>query len=358
MKTFWGHNVFGVGKGWIIALGFCWILAVGGADFLVPHPFSFDALYFLPVFLVSWAAGRSGGLPISVLAALVWTFCDLGNHELSRLGAILWNGLSRLAILLSVALLVSYVRGVQGHLNSAIAERTRQLQQELARSSAIQKELAAARQREQRRIAGELHDGLGQVLGSLAFQAKLLAGRLNGTDPALAREAEALVKALNQSVAQTRALSHLLDPVGAESGGLFCGLSRLVDDCGRAFGVDCTWEAPKELPALPPETELQLYRIAQESIHNAARHGKPSRVAVRASCENGALKLTVTDNGGGFQLGAPVNGWEPGIGLALMRYRAGAIGGQLELQSSPGQGCRVSCTVPLPAQALAGSSQN
>jgi signal transduction histidine kinase len=242
--------------------------------------------------------------------------------------------------------MLSHIRALHVQLEDTVASRTRQLRAETNLRLSIEREIAAVSHREQRRIAHELHDGLGQELGALAFQAKLLASRLNRSGNALAKEAQSFVRAVNHSTSRTRALSHLLDPLGESTGALRHALSVLADESGRAFNMACIFEAPQDLPALSTESELSLYRIAQEAIHNAIKHGHATEITIRAGMSDKGLQVTITDNGRGF-VPNRLKEHSGNMGLRIMRYRSAALGATLEINSSRGKGCTITCRVPI-----------
>ncbi|HTL54627.1 MAG TPA: sensor histidine kinase [Candidatus Limnocylindrales bacterium] len=323
-------------------------LLVGEIDYLSGPEWSFAIFYLLPVSGAAWFSGKRNALAISGLAALIWMLAELagGNPHLHE-AAILWNFSARLTIFIFVAIILSRIRALNAGLEEIVALRTRELAAETARGLAMEREIANVSHREQQRIAHELHDGLGQELGGVAFQAKLLASKLAESGAPLWADAERMTLLLNQSIARTRALSHLLDPLGIESGGLRPALSQLVDRSGEAFAIACTFEAPQELPPLGREASLNLYRVAQEAIHNAVAHGAASSVVVQVECDPQALTLTIVDNGRGFSIETVESARHQGMGLRIMRYRTAGLEGRLNIQSAAGRGCKVICSVPL-----------
>ena len=330
-------------------------LLVGEIDYLAGPQWSFAIFYLLPVSGAAWFSGKRNALAVAGLSGLIWLLAEIaGASPPIGPAAAIWNASARTAIFVFVALILSRIRALNAGLEQIVAQRTRELAAETARGLAMEREIANVSHREQQRIAHELHDGLGQELGGVAFQAKLLAAKLAEDGTPLSAEAERMARLLNQSIARTRALSHLLDPVGAESGGLRQALSQLVDRSGEAFAIACTFEAPEELPALGRETALNLYRVAQEAIHNGVEHGGATSVVVQVSCSPEALTLTVTDNGRGFSIDAVEKERHQGMGLRIMRYRMAGLEGRLEIQSAPGRGCKVICNVPSRQSGLTG----
>jgi signal transduction histidine kinase len=322
------------------------LLLVGVSDYLTGTQLSFGVFYMVPVSFAAWFAGQKTGTAIGIFAGAVWLAADLASATHVHPGAALWNIAARVSVFVFVVQILAHIRGLHLGLEETVTRRTRQLKAETIRRLEMEHEIAAVSHREQQRIAHELHDGLGQELGALAFQAKLLAGRLNQSGSALAKEAETLVRTLNQSTGRTRALSHLLDPVGEGTGALRHALGRLADESGQAFGIACTFDSPSSLPHLSPEAELNLYRITQESIHNAVHHGHASEIVICAKLEPHLLTLSISDNGCGFPLDTKPAA-SSGMGLRIMRYRSDALRARLQLRSAPGQGCSILCSLPL-----------
>jgi signal transduction histidine kinase len=324
------------------------LLLVGVLDYLTGPHISLAIVYLLPVIFAAWFAGKDNGMLVAVVASLVWVSADVATFPPPpNFGVALWNVSSRLAVFAFVVLLLARIRELQAGLEETIARRTHQLELERARGVAMEREVAAVSTREQQRIAHELHDGLGQELGGLAFHAKVLAAKLAAGGVPHSSEAERLVSLLNQSISRTRALSNLLDPVGCESGGLLHALEQLAERAGGVFAIACTFQGPAKLPPISPDAELDLYRVAQEAIHNATQHGHASEVSVQVTLTPCALSLTIIDNGCGFALDLMKNGKDRGMGLRIMRYRASGLGASLEIDSAPGHGCTVRCTLPV-----------
>jgi signal transduction histidine kinase len=324
------------------------LILVGVIDCVSGPRLSFGAFYLVPVSFAAWFAGKRTGVIMGILASVVWLIADAAASPAQfHLGSALWNLSSRGGVFLFVVLMLVHIRALHLGLEATVAKRTRQLKAETGRRLEMEREIAAVSHREQQRIAHELHDGLGQELGAMAFQAKFLVSQLDQARDPLATEARNLVQCLNEATGRTRSLSHLLDPLGERAGSLRHALGLLADQSGRAFGIACTFDAPDELPALSGDRELNLYRITQEALHNSVQHGSASEVFIGATLAEKTLRIIVADNGLGFVPGGTSRGYR-GMGLRIMKYRADAINGSLEVRSAPGQGCTVSCSVSLP----------
>ncbi len=214
----------------------------------------------------------------------------------------------------------------------------------------LERELVEAANQEQQRLGHELHDGLGQELVGLSMMLEAVSQQVKSARPELARQMDQLTRIAGAAVQSTRAIAHGLAPVSAQRGGLVNALRMLVEELQDVQSIQLELDAALgELTALDEITGNHLFRIAQEAVTNALRHGHPSQVIVRlATPAPGILSMEVSDDGIG-QHGAPSA--TQGFGLRSMRHRAAAIGGKFELQVLPAGGTRVTVSCP-----MAGSS--
>ncbi len=192
--------------------------------------------------------------------------------------------------------------------------------------------LMAAREQERRSLASELHDSVGQ--GIVAAQ---LAVQNAGThpDPASARELRLASQTLERLVQEVRQISYGLYPPGLESLGLWPSLeqlARFAEGAGISVKLRCDPELEKR--RLGANTEIALFRIAQEAVHNVTRHSRAGTMNLELGWEGANVLLRVKDNGVGFDA---EDATLAGLGLNTMRDRASAVGGRLEIRSRPGR---------------------
>lgn len=197
--------------------------------------------------------------------------------------------------------------------------------------------------REQRRIAQDLHDGLGQHLTGIAFMSKVLEEKLSDKELPEAVEAAKIVSLVNQAIDNTRQLARGLHPVAAEPLGLVSALRKWANEVEQLFRIGCNFQCEKAIPIYDVNLATNLYRIAQEAVNNAIRHGKSRNIFIELSGKNGTGTLTIQDDGEGFPKKPPA---QPGAGLSIMNYRADMIGGSLKVQANEGRGVTVTCTFP------------
>lgn len=206
----------------------------------------------------------------------------------------------------------------------------------------LEREILDIAEREQRRFGQDLHDGLGQRLTALELFSHTLLDGLKERAPSLVKPCEELGHELRQTIRQTRALSHGLSPVALEAEGLMLALRELAENTSALAKVDCHFASAPPVLLSDPSTAIHLYRIAQEAVNNALKHGQPKQIRISLGDLGESIELRVEDNGRGFTPPAPGSN---GMGLRVMQYRAGLIGATLEFDSAPRQGVLVTCTV-------------
>ena len=185
-------------------------------------------------------------------------------------------------------------------LESRVAEQTQQLQTEAAERKRLEAEVAGAAEAEQERLGQELHDGLGQELTGIAMMLDVLKMNLMKAAPKQATEAQRLEMMLRGSADKARQLAKGFYPVEVEKYGLLVALLELARRNQESFGVRCDVEAEEDLAGLHDGQVIQLYRIAQEALHNAVKHAKAKQILVRLSRQKAAWMLTVKDDGVGL----------------------------------------------------------
>jgi two-component system sensor histidine kinase UhpB len=195
----------------------------------------------------------------------------------------------------------------------------------------------AAQEAERVGIARDLHDEVGQVLTGVLLQLNAIAE----SAPEHRSELDEARQSVRRAVDEVRRISSELRPEMLEHLGLVSALIELSTSFARVAGVRVERQFPTSLPKLAPEIELAIYRIAQESLTNIARHAAATRVTIALEPGHDSVVLRVSDNGRGFA-DTPV---EHG-GLRSMRERAVLVGGALAIKNAPGGGVQVRLEVP------------
>lgn len=225
-------------------------------------------------------------------------------------------------------------RGVAIRNDAGEVYRIAGIAEDITQRRILEHAVSEASRREQERISRELHDGVGQQLTGLAYLAGSLAKRLDGSD---AEAAISIRDGLKEALSEVRQIVRGLTPVGLEVEELPAALERLAQSVYNRYGTECSFVHVGEAQIDDPAVAIHLYRIAQEAVNNAVRHGEPSRIEIRLESTVGALTLIVNDDGRGMR----DEERDSGLGLKIMRYRSGIIGAMFEVVSKPSGGTSV-----------------
>jgi len=211
----------------------------------------------------------------------------------------------------------------------------------------LEAEVIRVAEQEHIRIGADLHDGVGQTLTGVAALLEALVHRLDGEAKGDAARIYELIKTAQE---ETRRLSHGLSPAAVRNRGLVDGLRLVAETVRLNFRRECECHLDETIKSAGPEVDTHLFRIAQEAVNNALRHGRAGhiRLSIRRQNGNQAI-LEIADDGIGLAVGKNAKkGSNPGIGMRVMEYRANLIGGELKVHSQVGRGVRVSCNFPIP----------
>jgi PAS domain S-box-containing protein len=193
----------------------------------------------------------------------------------------------------------------------------------------LEKEILDISEREQRRIGQDLHDGLCQHLAGIELMSQVLEQKLARRSKAAAARAGDIAKNVREAISHTRLLARGLSPVTLESEGLMSALQELALNTQKIFGVACKLDCDPPVLVEDYPAATHLFRLAQEAVSNAIKHGKAKRILIRLKEERGRITLSVIDNGSGFPAQVPKS---EGMGLQIMQSRAGMIGGTLTIE--------------------------
>jgi signal transduction histidine kinase len=222
-------------------------------------------------------------------------------------------------------------------LEARVTEKTHALRELLAY-------LERAREEERIRISRELHDELGQELTALRYAQGLTLSRFQKDPTAIEKNLIEIGNLLQRTTGTVRGLVAQLRPPVLDDLGLAEATRWLAQQTGERAGLICTTAISGDYTRLPPDLASAAFRILQESLTNAIRHARATRIEISLSVSAEQLELHVQDDGVGFN----PESVRSGMGLLGMRERALALGTRLILRSSPGGGTRLACTIPLP----------
>jgi signal transduction histidine kinase len=197
---------------------------------------------------------------------------------------------------------------------------------------------------ERKRLARELHDEVGQALTSILIRLKTL--QESGKDEMLSERLDDLRSLTAQTIEELRRLAMDLRPSALDNLGIVPALRWYTQQCAERSGLSIQFVGPEKTERLPAGMELTLYRVAQEGITNAIRHGKAQKIEVAFEQGVRVIRLTVTDNGKGFNQA----GTNPGLGLVGIRERVELLDGNFSLKTVSGSGTQLLVEIPLKAR--------
>ena len=224
-----------------------------------------------------------------------------------------------------------------------------ELRQADAKLMLLARQAVDSQEAERARLARELHDGTSQNLVSVKLLTEAALKRLGDGNSMARAPLERAVERLSAALEEVRSISHRLRPVMLDTLGLPAALRQLGDEMWSLSDTRFVLEVEGDAPDLPDAVKTVLFRVTQEALSNIQRHAQASHVLLRLVFAAGSVRLSVQDNGGGFQPDEISRDPQRGIGLRNMRERMAAIGGALHLQSQPGLTLVVA---ELPAAAL------
>jgi signal transduction histidine kinase len=320
-------------RAWIITEMVALMVVIAVLDFFTGYEIRLLPFYAVPIFVLSWFCGKGLGIPAALFSGVIWWCVNwfTGDPDLhSWIQG--WEISRHVGFFLVVALIGSALRSK----SDIAAERIALLEH----SQRLEHEIVNISEAEQRRIGQDLHDGLCQYLAGLTCSASSLRDDLQElglhTD---ANNADELVKLLQDAVVQTRDLSRKLVPAHVSRLGLVLALESLAQSVTRLHGLNCRFRCRASSANWDEYTAMHVYRIAQEAINNATRHGKARNIFLFLNAAGSSLRLRVVDDGVGIS-----ESKSEGMGLDIMRYRARLMGGQLTIKDRNGRGTTVSCT--------------
>jgi PAS domain S-box-containing protein len=223
-----------------------------------------------------------------------------------------------------------------------LATANRELQNHMAERKRLENELLEIAENERRRIGFDLHDDLGQKLMGVSLLLKALETNLTHKRLPEADETRKVQSLIHQVINHTHNLAHCFSSLESEGEDLAELFRQLTANARKTFHIAARFRALGQIPSLPADTTLQLYKIAQESVSNSIKHGKAKQVSVILAQRRDELILRIKNDGVPF----PVErGPSNRLGLRIMNYRAHLIGGNLEIRPNGNSGTLVSCSL-------------
>lgn len=288
-------------------------------------------MFLTSVAVAAWYGGWLGGLYATLLSIVA------GNYffAIPYFGFNFISPEQRLQIVIFIG---------ESTLITVLCENLRKINRKLVAQSAenrtLQQGLLEIAEAEQRRIGHDLHDGLGQQLTGIAMIARRLEQRLGAVNSPESAEATSLSSLAKASVEWTHDLCRTLSPIALEKQGLAEALCELATNAESLFDIECAFHREGGADIRDVAEAVHVYRIVQEAISNAVKHGRADRVRISLNGVSGSILIEVQDNGRGIQ----ANQSQTGMGMRIMHYRARMIGAKLDIRgNNTGSGTTVTC---------------
>src|ERR1044071_4409582 len=305
---------FRISRTALVVACLCVVGFVGYIDYATGYERPLLLFYIVPISLATWFASLRIGLVIAVISVAASMVSDLA----AGIPALrLWNaGMAFVSYALFAGVL-SKLHTLLKELDRRVQDRTAALKREMTERQRLDREIAQVADRERRRLGQDLHDRLGQHLTGTALAAQVLKEKLAGRSAPEVGEAEKLVQYVDEGIDLTRSMARGFFSPELDAEGLTMALQNLAENVSERFRIRCVIDGDESIRIHDRTITNQLYRIAQEAVTNAVKHGAAKQVDIRLEKDGPDLCLTIVDDGIGFPDKPPKS---EGLGLRLMQH--------------------------------------
>ena len=303
---------------------------------------TFSAIYLVPIGIAAWFIGQRSAHLFAIASSILWVGGDIlaGAHYTNRFIPI-WNVAARFAVFIVAVQLIVELRKLHDEMEARATQRAAQL---TAARERLERELLHISEREQRRVGHDIHDSLCQHLTGTALAGQVLAENLKSNGLSQARDAGRVVELIEEAITLSRNLAKGLNSVRLGTDGLMEALEDFAANTTELFKISCRFQCPLPVLVADPDASEHLYRIAQEAVGNAIKHGRAKNIVIRLETSDSAKVLRVMDDG----VGVPPSAMRgKGMGLNIMSYRAELIGAKFNIRRRERGGTMVICALPL-----------
>lgn len=307
---------------------------------------SITVLYAIPVALMAWLSDATSALLLSFLSAVVFIL-TVEWPDLWRMPRPTTMGIAifRFSFYAATSVAIGRLSHLHRDLQSIAETRAKALAAEVSNRENLEREMLAISEREQRRIGQDLHDGLCQMLTAATLAGNAHTRYLQaGGRAAESEDVKRFVKYAEDAILLAKSIANGLDPMDLQKDGLMAALEQFADTTSDLFGIQCRFQCHFPVMMGSHHTAIHLYRIAQEAVGNAFKHGGASVVDIGLGETDSAIILSIIDNGCGF---SPEANLSRGRGLRTMTVRSKLIGGNLSIRPFEKGGTEVTCSVPM-----------
>lgn len=318
-------------------------LVISAFDFLAGWEVSLAFIYAIPIALAAWFSEWLTAVLLAFVSVCLSLMADfVGGLQVSDPIIPIINCTIRLLFYYFLIDILIRLHELQSDLEQQVVQRAAALARETAQRERLEHELLDISDREQRRMGRDLHDGLCQHLTGTALTAQTLAQQLSESRHPSAPFANRVVSLTEEAIVLARGTAKGLCPVELRADGLMQALEEFSYTTSEVFRVSCKFECVSPVLVHTPTVAINLYRIAQESVSNAVKHGAAKEIGVTLEETEAGVRLVVSDDGCGLPA-FPYN--HNGMGLRIMGDRARIIGGDITVKGNGRGGTDVICTI-------------
>ena len=337
-KIFKNHKKIAAGLLCLIA-----IFIIGDVDYLTGYQISLLVYYILPVGFATIYVGPVFAISLAVLSIVISISTDFwSGMPYADTPILIWNTSIVLSVFLIVIGLLHGLYRIMIRLESSVQNKNRALLNEMSERGRLEREIIDLSEHEQRRFGQELHDVVCQELASVGIAAHMLERKLSSLKHEETAHAREIALMADHALETTRSVARGFFTAGFDGAGLEEALRAGARQTEKRSGISCVVHWQENLVIKDEPTVIHLFRIAQEAVQNAVKHAKATHITVRMERKDEMLRLMVEDDGKGLAL----TKGEKGLGLRIMAYRAGLIGGEFRMEHSAEGGIRIVCLVP------------
>jgi signal transduction histidine kinase len=320
-------------------------LLIGYFDYWTGTDTTFSAIYLFPICAAAWFLDRKAAYALAVLSSVLWVSGDIeAGARYLNMWIPAWNLAARFAIFAFAVHLMVALKKLTTDLERRATERAAKLTEEIRMRERLQRELLQISEREQERVGHDIHDSLCQHLTGTALAAQFLAEGLRSQNSTELKNAVRVVELVEDGIALARNLARGLNAVEVSNNGLTAALTDFAASTSDLFNVSCRFECPEPFLMDDFTTAVNLYRIAQEAVGNAIKHGEAKDIQIRLENSDSGRILRVIDDGNGLPPVVQRNG--RGMGLRIMSYRSELIGARIDIRRRTSVGTEVTCSLP------------
>jgi signal transduction histidine kinase len=320
------------------------LLLIGGVDYVIDYHISLLFFDVVPIGMAAIYVGPGFAFVLAVIGIAVARGGDLLAGMPYPGDFIFFSNCGiPLAFFIIVIATLTLLTHVRKGLETTVRQRNQALLQEMKERGRLEREVIELSEREHRRFGQELHDLVSQELAAIAIDAHFLTRTLLTAEHPESERARQIAWKVDRALTKARNIARGYFTLGFDAAGLAAALQEIAQRAQQTSGISCTVRCVDKLVIGNEDATVQLFRIAQEAVQNAVRHASASRIVLSMERRDDLFWLQVEDNGKGISSAQPR---DSKLGLSIMAYRAGLIGGKLSFERPDGGGTRVICRVP------------